>query len=134
MSQQKGRAEAIQGPKDNTDDSSEETGEIETVAELSGDPFFSGTFSPVTSTPKVKMTELDAKVQALTEELKRLRAGFSDQKRKMDSISQATGNQSLREQVEKPPLPPKYDGSFDFNTYLVQFEVLTKEQKWGDQT
>ena len=35
--------------------------------------------------------------------------------------------------TDKPPLPPKYDGSTNFNTYLVQFEVLAREQKWSDE-
>ena len=80
----------------------------------------------------MKMTELDAKIQVLTQEIEKLRAGFPGHK-KMDSTSQAMGNGSIQESTEKLPLPPKYDGSLDFNTYLVQFEVLAKEQRWSDQ-
>ena len=42
-----------------------------------------------------------------------------------DSVSQA--------HVEKPPLPPKYDGTTNFDAYMVQFDAIATAQHWQDR-
>ena len=78
------------------------------------------------------MADAEECILALTEELNKLHEGFSLQAKRVDNLVYDTANQSVSHS-EKARLPPKYDGSTYFSTYLVQFEVLAKEQHWSLQ-
>ena len=68
----------------------------------------------------------------LEDELEQIKYGLTCQEKKVDDLAHTFVPSTRREVVEKSPLPPKYDGSTDFNTYLLQFQVLAHEQRWTE--
>ena len=87
-----------------------------------------------TSTPKVKMSSGDDHLYILTEELKGLKRKLATQEKMMAEMSESFQHTTKKDPLEeKGPLPPEYDGSTDFCTYRVQFEVLARQQKWNEE-
>lgn len=111
----------------------EKDGYLNETAEIIGAQFVSlETPAFATSTPKVKMSS-DDNLYSLVDELKRLRKELDTQEKKMDEMTQSAFQTTRKDSPEKAPLPSKYDGSTDFCTYLVQFEVLAKQQRWSEE-
>ena len=67
----------------------------------------------------------------LMDEMRAMKSELETQKCHAEEMACESPGSKRKSSPEKPPLPPKYDGSTDFCTYLVQFEVLAKQHRWS---
>ena len=102
----------------------------------------------VTSTPGFKMSSPEERTQSAEEQLQKTQQELEDLKilfdrhrkqlweleQKQEDLSKIQGEITRREDQKgcsKIPLPAKYDGEFDFNDYLAQFDALSNEHGWN---
>ena len=74
------------------------------------------------------VSEMGVLRQTVTDQAKVI----TDLKAERDQQPQGSQNQGSQSQshVEKPPLPPKYDGCTNFDAYMVQFNAIAEAQHW----